>query len=148
MTKQQVKASGVIDNTPDAVLGYIADVRNRTFYLPSLKAVSDVKGDPAGANTSWKWTWVLLGMEFVGTGRSTAYEPGKTYSFRTEGGIESSWTYTVTPGGNGTRLTIEVEYEPPTGILSRLRGGDSQARHQAEVDHVLQNLKAILDRGT
>jgi hypothetical protein len=31
-------------------------------------------------------------------------------------------------------------------VLARLRG-DSQTRHQAEVDHVLQNLKTILDTG-
>jgi hypothetical protein len=145
MTVQQVKASGVIDNTPEAVLDYVADVRNRTFFLPSLKAVTDVKGEPISADNTWKWTWVLMGMEFVGTSRSVAYEAGKMYSFKTESGIESTWTYTVAPEGNGTRLTIQVEYKPPESVLGRLRG-DAQARHQAEVDQVLQNLKAILDR--
>jgi hypothetical protein len=145
MTVQQVKASGVIDNTPEAVLGYVADVRNRTFFLPSLKALTNVKGEPASANTTWTWTWVLMGMEFLGTGRSLRYEPGKMYSFKTEGGIESTWTYTVAPQEKGTRLTIQVEYQPPTGVSGRLRG-DPQARHQAEVDQILQNLKAILDR--
>jgi carbon monoxide dehydrogenase subunit G len=145
MTAQQVKASVVIDNTPEKVLGYIADVRNRTFFLPSLKAITDVKGDPASANTAWTWTWVLMGMEFVGTGRSLAYEPGKRYSFKTEGGIESTWTYTAAPEGKGTRLTVQVEYQPPAGVLAKLRG-DAQTRHQAEVDQVLRNLKTILDR--
>jgi carbon monoxide dehydrogenase subunit G len=145
MTAQQVKAGGLIDNTPEAVLGYIADVRNRTFYLPSLKSVTNVKGEPASASTTWTWTWVLMGMEFVGTGRSLAYEPGKTYSFRTEGGIASTWTYTAVPEGKGTRLTIQVEYEPPANVLAKLRG-DPQARHQAEVDHILHNLQAILAR--
>jgi hypothetical protein len=147
MTVQQVKASGVIDNTPESVLGYIADVRNRTFYLPSLKAISNIQGEPASASTTWKWTWVLMGMEFVGTGRSIAYEPAQRYSFKTEGGIDSTWTYTVAPEGKTTRLSIQVEYQPPTSVLARLRG-ESQARHQAEVDHVLQNLKSILDRGS
>ena len=145
MTTQLVKAQGVIDNTPEVVLGYVADVRNRTFFLPSLKAVSNVKGEPASASTTWTWTWVLLGMEFQGTGRSVAYEPGKKYSFQTDGAISSTWTYNVAVEGKGTRLTIQVEYEPPSGVLARLRG-DSQSRHQAEVDQVLQNLKAILDR--
>ena len=147
MTAQQVTATGAIDNTPEAVLSYIADVRNRTFYLPSLKATSNIKGEPASASTTWTWTWVLMGMEFVGTARSVAYQPGKLYSFKTEGGIESTWTYTVAAEGKGTRLTAQVEYQPPTGVLARLRG-DAQQRHQAEVDQVLQNLKAILDRNT
>ncbi len=146
MTMQQVLASALIDNTPEAVLGYVADVRNRTFYLPSLKALTDVKGDPAGVGTTWRWTWVLLGMEFTGTGRSLDYQPGKRYSFRTEGGLESTWTYEVAPEGSGTRLSIRVEYQAPEGVLARLRGATAQARHQAEVDHVIQNLKTILDR--
>ena len=144
MTGQTVKASGVIDNRPDKVLGYIADVRNRTFFLPSLKAISKVQGEPASASTTWTWTWVLMGMEFVGTGKSLAYQAGKMYSFKTEGGIESTWTYTVAPEGKGTRLNIQVEFQAPKGILGRLRG-DPQARHQAEADQVLQNLKAILE---
>jgi carbon monoxide dehydrogenase subunit G len=147
MTMQKVLASGAIDNTPEAVLGYIADVRNRTYYLPSLKAISNIQGEPASANTTWTWTWVLLGMEFVGTGRSVAYQPGKLYSFKTSGGIESAWTTTVAPEGKGTRLTIEVEYQPPAGVLGRVRG-DAQGRHQAEVDHIVQNLRTILDRAT
>jgi carbon monoxide dehydrogenase subunit G len=142
---QQVKASGTIDNTPEAVLGYIADVRNRTFFLPSLKSVSNIQGEPVSASNSWKWTWVLLGMEFVGTGRSVAYQPGKMYSFKTESGIDSTWTYTVAPEGKGTRVNIQVEYQPPKSVLGRLRG-DPQPRHQAEADQVLQNLKVILDR--
>jgi carbon monoxide dehydrogenase subunit G len=145
MTVQQVKASGVINNTLETVIGYIADVRNRTFFLPSLKSISNVQGEPASASTTWKWSWVLLGMEFVGTGRSVAYEPGKSYSFKTEGGIDSTWTYTAAPEGKGTRLNIQVEYQPPNSVLGKLRG-DSQKRHQAEVDHVLGNLKMILDR--
>ena len=106
MTAQQVKSSGAIDNTPETVLGYIADVRNRTFYLPSLKAITDVQGEPTSASTTWKWTWVLIGMEFTGTGKSVAYEPGKRYAFKTDGGIDSTWTYTVAPEGKGTRLTL------------------------------------------
>ena len=61
-----------------------------------------------------------MGMEFVGTGRSLAYEPGKTYSFKTEGGIASTWTYTVASEGKGTRLTIQVEYQAPAGVLAKL----------------------------
>lgn len=141
MTKQKVQATAHIENTPEAVMEYIADVRNRPLYLPSLKAVSDVKGGP-GAGTTWKWTWAMFGLEFQGAGRCLDYQPGKLYSFRTEGGLESTWTYRAAPDGKGTRLTIEVEYTVPEGLLSRLRPDP----HKAEVEHVVHNLKTILDR--
>src|SRR4051812_47606205 len=95
-----IEVTATIDNTPEAVLAYVADVRNRPYYLPSLKTVTDVKAAPDnGAGTTWKWTWMTLGMEFTGTGECLKYEPGKTYSFRTAGGLSSVWTYTATPAG-------------------------------------------------
>jgi carbon monoxide dehydrogenase subunit G len=142
MSMQPVTASTIISNTPEAVLGYIADVRNRTFFLPSLKAVSNIQGDPAGANTTWSWTWTLLGVEFKGTGHSTEYQPGQVYSFKTEGAIESTWTYRVKPEGAGTRLSINVEYQVPDNLVSKIRAGS----HSNEVSMVVQNLKAILDQ--
>jgi carbon monoxide dehydrogenase subunit G len=140
MSKQKVQTSVNINNTPEAVMAYIADLKKRSLYLPSLKAVEDVKGGP-GAGATWKWTWVLLGVEFQGTGRCLEYQPGKHYSFVTEGGLQSTWTYKAAPDGAGTKLTIDVEYTPPQGLLPRLRG-DS---HKAEVEQVSQNLKTILD---
>jgi len=145
MTTQQVKAEVAITNTPEAVLSYVADVKNRTYFLPSLKAIKHTGGAVVGADSTWQWTWELLGMEFTGTGRSLEYQPGKLYKFQTEGGIKSTWTYTVAPEGKGTRLTIEVAYQPPDSLLGRLAGG-SQARHQGEVDKIIGNLKTILDQ--
>jgi carbon monoxide dehydrogenase subunit G len=140
MTKQKVQAGVSVDNTPEAVMNYIADVRNRPLYLPSLKAIQDIKG--SGTGTTWKWTWVIFGLEFQGTGRCLDYQPGKSYTFKTEGGLESTWTYQAAAEGNGTRLTIEVEYTVPERILPRLRSDP----HKAEVEQVIQNLKTILDR--
>ena len=46
-----IDATAHIDNKPEAVIGYIADVRNRPLYLPSLKSVTDIKEAPGG--TTW-----------------------------------------------------------------------------------------------
>jgi carbon monoxide dehydrogenase subunit G len=140
MTKQKVQTSVKIENTPQAVMDYIANVSNRPLYLPSLKSVEDIKG--SGKGTTWKWTWGILGVEFQGTARCLDYQPGKSYSFHTEGGLESIWTYQAAAEGNGTRLTIEMEYSVPQSILSQLRADP----HKAEVEQVIQNLKTILDK--
>jgi hypothetical protein len=140
MTMQKVHVSTHVENTPEAVMSYIADVRNRPMYLPGLKWVTDVKGGP-GAGTTWTWTWVMFGLEFQGTARCLDYQPGKLYSLRTEGGIDSTWTYRAAPEGKGTQLTIDVEYQAPERVLPRLRAEP----HKAEVEHVVQNLKTILE---
>src|SRR5262249_41196512 len=132
---------------------YVADVRNRPFYLSALKTVSDVREAPGrGAGTSWRWTWVGLGMEFEGRGEGLRDEPGKLYSFRTEGGITTTWTYTAEPrgrgtGGQGRRLTIKVECEVAERAKGRLpTGSAAEAMKRTEAERVVQNLKLILDR--
>jgi carbon monoxide dehydrogenase subunit G len=147
MSTQSIEASTYIENTPEAVLTYIANVRNRPLYLPSLKSVTDIKENLAGAGTTWKWTWVSLGMEFEGTGRCLQYEPGKLYSFKTEGGIESTWTYHAQPESKGTKLTIRVQYDVPEKARPRLPAEKTgEAMRKAETNQVVQNLKVILDR--
>ena len=143
-----IETTANIDNSPEAVLAYVADVRNRPYYLPSLKTVTDVKDAPNhGAGTTWKWSWLSLGMEFTGTGECLKYEPGKTYSFRTTGGLSSVWTYTATPAGAGTKLHVKVEFDVPDSAKSRLPLPDvAESLKKAEADRVVANLKAILDR--
>jgi Polyketide cyclase / dehydrase and lipid transport len=145
MAAHQVDASTTIANKPEAIMSYIAEVRNRPLYLAPLKAVTDIKGEGAGA--SWKWVWVTLGMEFQGTGRSLKYEPGKLYSFKTEGGIASTWTYTAAAEGKGTRLNIRVEYEVPERAQARgSEANAADAMKKGEAERALQNLKIILDQ--
>jgi carbon monoxide dehydrogenase subunit G len=136
-----------IQNTPEAVVGYIADVRNRSLFLGSLKSVSDIKGDPSSAGTTWKWKWVAVGMEFEGIGRCLQYEPGRLYSFRTEGGIESKWTYKAEPQTGGTKLSVELEYQVPGNVLQRLRSKSIlENLAKGELERAIQNLKVILDK--
>ena len=147
MTTRNFEVSVRIENTPEAVIGYIADVRNRPLYLASLKVVSDIKGDPSAAGTTWKWTWVALGMEFEGIGRCLEHDPGQYYSFKTEGGIASKWSYRAEPEAEGTKLTLQVEYEIPDKVLPHLPSDSmASAMRESEADRVLQNLRMILDR--
>ena len=86
MADETFELTAQIANTPEAVIDYVSQVRNRPLFFPSLKSISDVKGDPKSVGTSWKWTFATLGMEFQGTGRCLQHVPGKLYSFSTEGG--------------------------------------------------------------
>src|SRR4051812_37970097 len=131
-----IETTATIDNTPEAVLDYIADVRNRPYYLPALKTVTDLKDAGGhGPGTTWKWTWLALGMEFTGTAECLKYERGKAYSFRTTGGISSTWTYTATPSGDKTDLHIKVEYDVPEGAKAKVPTGsvaDNLKKAEAE----------------
>jgi carbon monoxide dehydrogenase subunit G len=147
MATETFETTVLIANTPKAVIEYVADPRNRPLFFPSLKSITEIKGDPAAPGTTWKWTFATLGMEFQGTGRGLKHEPGKLYSFRTDGGIGSTFTYKAEPEGQGTRLTIHVEYSVPESARPRLpTPAVGQAMMNAEAERVAQNLKNILDQ--
>lgn len=147
MPAKTVETTMHIDNAPDAVLAYIADVRHRTAYLPSLKSLTEVTGEPSAVGTTWKWRWAMLGREFEGTGRCTEYRPGELYSFRTEGGLKSTFTYRAEADDRGTKLTVVADFDVPNDVLSRLPSMDVIERMgRLEAEMVTLNLKAILDR--
>jgi carbon monoxide dehydrogenase subunit G len=147
MSVRTYSTSGHIANTPEAVIAYVADPRHRPLFFPSLKSVSDVKGDPTAVGTTWKWTFSALAVDFQGTGRCTQHQPGKLYAFKTEGGIESTFTYRAEPDGKGTKLTIDLEYKVPDHMLSKLPAtAVADAMKKSEAERVMQNLKHILDQ--
>jgi uncharacterized membrane protein len=147
MTTQRLQVTAHVENSPEAVIGYIADVRHRPLYLSMLKSVSDIEGDPSAVGTTWKWTWVALGMEFEGIGRCLRHEPGRLYALQSEGGLESTWTYRAEPEGEGTRLTLDVEYQIPEKALGIVpTGAAAEALRKTEADRAVKNLKTILDR--
>jgi carbon monoxide dehydrogenase subunit G len=147
MRTRTLQLDAYIENTPETVMRYIADVRNRPFFLPSLKSVSDIKGDASAPGATWRWKWVVLGMEFEGAGRCLSYEPGRQYAFRTEGGIASTWTYKAGAERTGTKLTVDIEYEVPEKALARLPSDTVlDALRKSEANTAIQNLKSILDK--
>ncbi len=147
MAAETFEVTAQIANTPESVIDYVSEVRNRPLFFPSLKSISDVKGDPRSVGTSWTWTFATLGMEFQGTGRCLEHVPGKLYSFSTEGGIESKFTYQTEPHDGGTLLTIRLEYSVPETARPKLPAESvSKAMMKAEAERVVQNLKSILDQ--
>jgi carbon monoxide dehydrogenase subunit G len=146
MTTQTHDVTAHIKAPPDKVLGFIADVRNRTRYLPSLKSLTDITGEPAAAGTTWKWRFAVLGKEFEGTGRCLKYEPGKLYSFQTQGGLESTWTYRAEPDAGGTKLAVHVEFKIPANLGAAVPPPQTlEALKKAEGELVINNLKTILE---
>jgi carbon monoxide dehydrogenase subunit G len=146
MTMQTHDVSAHINAAPEKVLAFIADVRNRTRYVSSLKSLTVAQGDPSAVGSTWKWKFAVLGREFEGTGRCLKNEPGKIYSFQTEGGLESTWTYRAEPDAGGTKLSVHVEFKLPAAFAASLPPPQVlEGMKKAEGELVIQNLKAILE---
>lgn len=135
-----------IQAEPSAVIDYIADVQHHPAFISALKSVDQINGDSKHPGSAWEWTFVMAGVELKGKAQTVAYEAGKKYSFRTTGGIGSTFTYTVEPEESGSRLTIDVTYDAPKTVLGKIADMAVVERlNNQEGDRAAENLKAILE---
>lgn len=142
----RVAKSAVINGDAEQIMNYIADVKNHPAFIGPLKSVANVNGDPRQAGTSWDWTFVMGGMEFTGRAETVSYESGRTFSYRTTTGVLSTFTYRAEPQGTGVKVSVDVTYEVPATLLSKMQATVVEKLNDAEGSRAVENLKAILDR--
>lgn len=141
-----VAKTATINSAPARIIDYIADVANHPAFLGPLKAVSNLKGDSHKPGTSWDWTFIMAGVEFTGRAETVAYEAGKKFSFKTTTGIKSTFTYSCEPAGKSTKVTIDVTYDVPQTLTSKMQSSVIEKLNDAEGARAVENLKAILDQ--
>ncbi|HEX6053979.1 MAG TPA: SRPBCC family protein [Gemmatimonadaceae bacterium] len=142
----RVAKSAVIANDADQIMNYIADVKNHPAFIGPLKSVANLSGDPTQPGTAWDWTFVMAGVEFTGRAETVSYERGKKFSYRTTTGVLSTFTYSAEAQGNGVKVTVDVTYEVPQSLLSRMQASVVEKLNDAEGSRAVENLKAILDQ--
>jgi carbon monoxide dehydrogenase subunit G len=141
----KVSRSFQVKSKPAAVIDYIADVENHPAFIPPLKSVANIVGDPKRKGTRWDWTFVMSGVEINGKAETADYQPGKRYSFKTTG-IDSTFSYSVEAAEGGSRVTADVVYEVPPGVLAKVADKTVVERmNERDADRAAQNLKTILD---
>ncbi len=142
----RVAKSAVINGNADQIMAYIADVQNHPAFIGPLKAVTHLNGDPGKPGTSWNWVFVMAGVEFGGRAETLSYEPGRKFSYRTTTGIESTFTYSAEPQAGGVKVTVDVTYDVPPTLLSKMQATVIEKLNDAEGVRAVENLKAILDQ--
>ena len=134
-----------VKRKPEAVIDYIADVENHPAFIPPLKSVANIAGDPKSKGTHWDWTFVMAGVEINGKAETADYQAGKRYSFKTTG-IDSTFIYTVEAADGGSQGTADVVYEVPQGVLAKMADKAVVERmNERDADRAAQSLKTILD---
>jgi carbon monoxide dehydrogenase subunit G len=141
----KVTRSFQVKSKPEAVIDYLADVENHPAFIPPLKSVANIAGDPKRKGSHWDWTFVMGGIEINGKAETADYQPGKRYSFKTTG-IDSTFSYSVEAADGGSRVTADVVYEVPSGVLAKIADKAVVERmNERDADRAAQNLKTILD---
>jgi uncharacterized membrane protein len=137
--------SVTLSKDPGMVIDYIADVRNHPAFISALRSVSELSGESNRVGTTWKWTFVMAGVEIEGSAKTTTFESGKEFAYKTTGGVSSQFSYRVEKSGSDNTLVVEINYEPPPGVLGKIVDATIVERqNEAEADRTVQNLRTIL----
>jgi uncharacterized membrane protein len=140
------KASCIVNRDPEAVYSFFRDFRNLPRFMEHLESVEELpdgrshwiaKG-PAGVSVEWD-------AEII------ADDPGRVITWRS---LENSdvdnagaVVFEPAPGGRGTILKVNIQYNPPGGVVgatvAKLFG--EEPNQQLEDD--LRRLKQVLEVG-
>src|SRR3982074_2233276 len=141
----KVSRKFTVKRKPEAVIDYISDVENHPAFIPPLKTVANIAGEPKRKGSYWDWTFVMAGVEINGKAETADYQAGKRYSFKTTG-IESTFTYTVEAADGGRQVPADVSSEVRQGVLAKMADKPVVERmNERDADRAAQSLKTILD---
>ena len=133
-----------INAPPEKVLEALEDVANAPEWVPSLTNVWDIQGQGTGCTYKWRYTLGAISFD----GQTTIIESSpRRFVMQTQGGVPSSWTWTMVPVRNKTVLSLLIDYTLPKSKLSDLANSLLiEKQNQRESTLALANLKVRLER--
>ncbi len=140
----KVSKNVVIDAPPKKVFDYLTEAAHLLAIWPSLVEVSHEKIERDGGH-SFDWIYKMAGVRFRGHADSVEVVPERYREDRNEGGIPSTFRWSFDPSGDGTKVTLEVDYELPVPVLGRLAAPILRRVNEREAETMLHNLKERLE---
>lgn len=103
----------------EKVFQYIDDPQNDPDWLIGMIEVHEVEGAP-GVGRHFHWTFKMAGIPFKGQSTTTEHVPNRRLVTESKGQIPSTWAADLEPAGDGTKLTMKVDYTIPIPVLGKL----------------------------
>lgn len=136
------EASVIVSANPQTTWSFVSNYQNFDRFMSNVKEIKMLDGDisewhlagPLGIDVSWKAT-------------TTENTPPHRLAWRsTEGALENTGFIAIKPSGNGSLVTVHVEYMPPLGAI-----GEAAATvfkdPQAMLEHDLAQLENLISGG-
>ena len=87
----------------------------------------------------------MAGVILDGESAYTEYIPNKRIVTKSQGGVESIFTFDFEPQNNGTMLKLTIEYNIPVPVLGKIGEAILLKRNEREADLAMTNIKAVLE---
>lgn len=142
----RIERSIAIKAPVEKVFAYISDDPMNTLeWLPGMVEVKDVVRTKEGVGSRYRWVYKMAGLPFEGESIATEYVPNQRLVDQSKGGINSTWTWTFAPEGEGTRVNLAIEYTVPIPVLGKLAEALVLRQNEREADLALVNIKARME---
>ena len=132
-------------NAPvEKVFEFVTEPTNLPKFWPSLIDVSDVKRSRDQVE-SYHWVYKMGGVKFEGETELSEVLANQRVVAKNSGGIPSEFVWTYAPEGDGTKVTVDVEYKVPGAVLGRLAEPLVIKMNEREAETLLANLKGMME---
>ncbi|WP_024365535.1 SRPBCC family protein [Arthrobacter sp. TB 26] len=144
-----IKQSIQIDAPVDRVTEIATDPNHWASWWVNLSEAKTVEGD-GSAGTVVKHSYLMAGVPFPVTTRVVENTPtasgGKHVRIEFEGPLKGWQTWEYEPESNGTKVSIEIEYNVPGAAIGKFADRVLVERLQERArEHTLENLKLMAE---
>ena len=137
-----IKRNFFVKASQEQTFAFLADHANDSKWLPGLTDARNFSGE--GADYRWKMTYKMVGMSFNVAGQVTEHDPPRRHVAETRSGMVSTWDWTLEPEGDGTRVSLKMEYTIPVVALGKLAEKILFKQNEKAADEGMANLQRIL----
>ncbi len=137
-----IERSFFVKAPPERAFALLADHANDTQWLPGMVNSRNFTGE--STDYQWEWTFKMAGISFDGTGQVIEHDPPRRHVVETRSGIVSTWAWTLEPEGEGTRISLRMEYTVPVAVLGKLAEKLLLSQNEKSANEGLANLQRIL----
>lgn len=137
-----IERSFFVQAPPERVFDFLAHHANDPQWLPGLVDARNFTG--AGTDYRWEWTYKMAGLSFDGSGQTLEHDPPRRHVVETRGGIVSTWAWALEAEGDGTRVSLRMEYTLPVAVLGKIAEKLLLKQNEKAADEGSANLQRIL----
>lgn len=142
----RLSVTQTIDAPVEVVFGYVDDHHNITKFMKDLSTWEPAGGQVHGKGAMFKVGMKAGPMTIDSTVEITDWAENATIGFTARKGFKQSGTWSFAPAGDGTKATLDVEYEFPGGIAGRVAGRAAEPIMRGNLERSVKELKVQTER--
>ncbi len=144
MAVARIHKSATIAAAVEKAFEIVDDPANFPRYVPNVHDVADIRRSDGRIGDSFRVIYKVLGVTFDETFTVTDYQRPNLIKSTFAGGMTGTFAWTFEPVPEGSRVTIDIDYELAGGPLGK--AVDSlmlQRVNEKTIEDTLQNLGRV-----